>query len=226
MKHIVLTTVALILGACQGATTTTHTHPSDFPQLTVSATGQSTATPDTATITAGVLSRAKNPTDAMQINSQKMEAVFSALKNAGIERKNITTSNLALNPNYAYNRETGRNTIDGYQTSNQVTIRSEDISKVGAMVEALVSVGVNQVNNIKFTLKDPEGAREEARLEAISKARNKAETIAKAAGVELIKIRRISEGYTSSPSPSYDSCLLYTSPSPRDQRGARMPSSA
>ena len=28
------------------------------------------------------------------------------------------------------------------------------------------------------------------------------------------------------PAPVYSSCLLYTSPSPRDQRGSRMPSSA
>ena len=38
--------------------------------------------------------------------------------------------------------------------------------------------------------------------------------------------KMIKEGYVEKMPGEYVACLLYTSPSPRDQRGSRMPSSA
>ena len=40
------------------------------------------------------------------------------------------------------------------------------------------------------------------------------------------RVRALLRGALEKPRPDAESCLLYTSPSPRDQRGSRMPSSA
>ena len=66
-----------------------------------------------------------------------------------------------------------------------MTVKSDDIEKVGPMLDALVRAGVNNINQVQFSVKDPKNALKQAREEAIREAREKAQSMAKAAGVKL-----------------------------------------
>jgi uncharacterized protein len=169
-------------------------------RLDVSADGAVTRAPDIATVTAGVVTQASNAASAMADNARKMAATVAALKRAGVADKDIRTSSLSLQPQYRYT-EGQPPAITGYQASNQLTVTFRDIQRAGAILDALVAAGVNQIGGPDFALEHPDAALDEARVQAVQKARAKAEVYAKAAGLSIKRIVAIGEAGGYSPQP-------------------------
>jgi len=193
MFRAALVTSALLLTACnQGAPTYISTGNAPQPSMNVSATGYADAAPDRATVSAGVVKQGQTARTAMQGNATLMTAVFDELEAAGIAKKDITTSQLSLQPQYDY-RNRNKPTIKGYEARNTVTVKSDDIEQVGPMLDALVRAGVNNINQVQFSIKDPKNALEKARTDAIREAKAKAESMAEAAGVKLGPLLSINE---------------------------------
>lgn len=168
--------------------------------LEVSAQGESRRTPDIATISAGVVTQAQDAQGAMRENAARMDRVIAALKRAGIADRDVRTSNISLQPQYRYaNNEPP--VITGYQASNTVTVRFRDISKAGAVLDALVATGANQINGPDLGLDNPAAALDEARVDAMAKARARAELYARAAGLKVKRILSISESMYEMPRP-------------------------
>ena len=183
---------AALLAACQPATTYINSANASAPQIQVSATGQSFMAPDMASVSAGVVTQGKTAREAMFGNATKMTRVFEELEAAQIEKKHITTSQLSLKPRYNYqNRQSPK--IDGYEARNTVTAKTHNLDNVGAMLDALVKAGVNNINGVQFSVKDPKAAQEKAREDAILEAKAKAEAMAKAAGVKLGNLKSLTE---------------------------------
>lgn len=161
--------------------------------LTVSANGEVRRVPDVAMISAGVVTDAAEASIALTDNSTRMARVVAALKKAGIAARDIQTSNLSLNPRYDYpERESPR--LIGYQASNTVSVKLRELQRAGDVIDALVREGANQVNGPAFSLDKPEEANDEARLDAMKKARARADLYARAAGMSVGRIVSISEG--------------------------------
>jgi hypothetical protein len=175
--------------------------------LTISADGKSIRTPDLAVFNAGVTTQAKTASAALTENAARMNAVIAALKTSGIAERDIQTSNLSVNPVYGQPRAdangnvSGEPVIMGYQASNQVEVRQRKIGNYGKTIDTLVSAGANQVSGPSFQLDNPDAASDEARVEAMKKARARAELYAKAAGMTVRRILTISEGGGYSPQP-------------------------
>ena len=184
---------ALLLVACNpGAPTYISTGSASQPTLNVSATGFAEGTPDRAIVSAGVVQQGKTAREAMIGNATLMTAVFDELEAAGIPKKNITTSQLSLQPQYDY-RDRRKPTITGYEVRNTVTVKSDDIEQVGPMLDALVRAGVNNINQVQFSVKDPKAILDKAREDAIRDAKEKAQAMADAAGVKLGPLLSMSE---------------------------------
>jgi hypothetical protein len=161
--------------------------------LTVAAAGESTRVPDIAVISAGVVTQAPDAGAAMRDNNGRMTQVIAALKKASVAERDIQTSNVSLNPQYRY-RENQAPELVAYQASNTVTVKLRNIGKAGDVIDALVTAGANQVNGPTFSLDKPEAANDEARIDAMRKARARAELYASAAGMQVKRIVSISEG--------------------------------
>jgi len=194
---------AFLVTACNpGAPTYISTGNGSQPMLNVSATGHANAAPDRATVSAGVVQQGKTAREAMMGNATLMTAVFDELEKAGIPKSDITTSQLSLQPQYDY-RNRSKPTIKGYEARNTVTVKSDDIEQVGPMLDALVRAGVNNINQVKFSVKEPKSAMDKARQDAIREAKEKAEGMAEAAGVKLGPLLSINEsnrgGFTPQP---------------------------
>ena len=173
------------------------------PPAMISVTGEATVSvpPDLAQIDAGVTSEAKTAREASDANNAAMGKVLLALKGAGIEEKDYQTSRLSLQPESAPNRPGGPATIVGYRTSNRVTVRLHDVSKVASVIDMLVAAGANDIGGINFTVSQASKLLDDAREQAIADARRKAEIYAKATGVTLGAPLSISEGGTPVPIP-------------------------
>lgn len=186
--------------------------------LTVSAEGRSLRTPDLAIFNAGVTTQGKTAAEALAANSTAMARVIAALKRGGIAERDIQTSNLSINPVYSDpNRDaeiaarTARQpyvplepkapVIIGYQANNSVSVRQRKLDDFGRVIDTLVSAGANQVNGPSFQMDNPDPALDEARLEAMKKARSRADLYARAAGLRVARILSISEsaGYFGPP---------------------------
>lgn len=170
-------------------------------QISVSATGQTFQVPDTATVSAGVVTQASTAGEAMSANAAQMNATFNELLRAGIQQRNIQTSQLSLQPRYDYSNRQAP-VITGYEARNTVTAKTDNLNAVGPMLDALVRAGANNINGVTFSIKDSEAAKSEARKAAVAAARQKAEEMAMAAGVRLGNVISINEsGGYSGPQP-------------------------
>ncbi|MDH7640663.1 SIMPL domain-containing protein [Sphingomonas oryzagri] len=169
-------------------------------RLDVSADGQVTRAPDIVTVSAGVVTQASNAASAMAENAKRMAATVAALKRAGVADKDIRTASLSLQPQYRYT-DNQPPAITGYQASNSLTVTFRDIGRTGAILDALVAAGVNQIGGPDFALEHPDAALDEARVQAVQKARAKAEVYAKAAGLSIKRIVAIGESGGYSPQP-------------------------
>lgn len=160
--------------------------------LDVTAEGRTTRVPDLATIRAGVVSQAPTAAAALTDNAQRMAKVLAALKNAGVAPRDIATSSVGLAPQYRY-ADNQPPVITGYQATNTVSIRFRDVAKSGAVLDALVAQGANQIDGPNLSIDKPETALDEARNDAIAQAKRRADLYAKAAGMRVSRIVSISE---------------------------------
>jgi hypothetical protein len=168
--------------------------------LDVTATGKTTRVPDLATIDAGVVTQAATASAALGDNAARMARVLAALKAAGAQDRDIATSTVRLNPQYQ-NADNQQPTITGYQATNTVSIKFHDIARSGAILDALVKQGANQIDGPNLSLSQPDAALDEARTDAVARARARAELYAKAAGLSVSRIVSISENGDDAGSP-------------------------
>nr|WP_230482575.1 SIMPL domain-containing protein [Sphingomonas sp. Leaf21] len=160
--------------------------------LDVSAEGRTTRVPDLATIRAGVVSQGATAAAALTDNAQRMARVLAAVKRAGVAERDIQTATVQLQPQYRYGDNVPP-TITGYQATNTLSIRFRDIARSGTVLDALVAQGANQIDGPNLSIDKPDAALDEARTDAIARARARAELYAKAAGMRVARIVSITE---------------------------------
>ncbi len=167
-----------------------------MPQIIVTGEGEAAVAPDMAILTLSVLRDGETARIALDANNEAMGSVIAAMKEGGIEARDLQTGGLSINPRYVYpdkNNDEKAPRIVGYDVTNTLTVRIRDMEKVGDLIDKSVTLGVNQGGGIVFTNNDPSKTLTEARKRAVADARAKAETLAEAAGVKLGKVTEISE---------------------------------
>lgn len=178
------------------------------PRIIVAGEGQAAIAPDLAILTLSVLREADTAREALDENNKAAAAVIAAMKEAGIEARDLQTSGLQINPRYVYPKNDDGESqprIVAYQVTNGLTVRVRDIAKVGEILDRSVSLGVNQGGGVTFTNDDPSVVRTEARRRAVEDAVSRARTLAEAAGVELGSVIEISEqSFAPPPMPMHD----------------------
>ena len=92
--------------------------------------------------------------------------------------------------------------VVGYVVSNRATLRIHDLGSVGTVLTALVNAGANDISGLNFDISNKDELLDEARKEALSDARHKAELYAKQLGTDLSSLQSLSEsGGFRSPQP-------------------------
>ena len=170
-------------------------------RIVVTGDGSVSVAPDHAQIRSGVTTRARTVKEGVDANSKVMAAILAALKNAGIEEKDIQTARFSIQPVYAPQGVSGAEPkLSGYSVSNQVNVTIREIGKVGDVIDRVVAAGATDAGNVSFLVSDASKALDQAREAAIADARRKAEVYAKASDARLGGVEWITED-TSSGSP-------------------------
>ncbi len=155
------------------------------PKLTVHGTGEATATPDLLTIVVQVSAAEPSAALALATDNTKATAVVTALRSGGAQEKDIQTSNLSLQPQFAYPK--GVPTVTGYLAVNAITATLHDIAQSGSVIDAVVGAGGNaaQIESLSFSTRNTGAVEAQARARATTQAVVHARALAHAAGRSL-----------------------------------------
>ena len=176
--------------------------------FTISGTGTVTAQPDLAQISFSVTKT--NPTlkDAQNEANTSTNNIVADLQKIGIDKKDIKTSNYSSYPNYNNNDNSQPNglmmpirppqtsqTIISYTVSENVDINVHDSTKVNNVIDAITKDGAENISGPNYVFSDAtqKSLQDKARLQAITDAKQKAQTMANAAGIRLGKMVNIQE---------------------------------
>jgi uncharacterized protein YggE len=168
--------------------------------LNLSATGETSAAPDRASLSLGVSALAPTAAQALNDNSRKMAQVIAALRAQGAPERDIRTSSLSVEPQYVFTQGQPQR-LTGYQARNQVTVGVQDMAKIGPLLDAAVAAGANEVSGLSFGIKDPQQAEDQARLDAVKALKAKADLYAQATGYRVARLVSLSEGGGFAPQP-------------------------
>ena len=162
--------------------------------ITVSGDGHVFAVPDIAELSFGVQTQSKREAkDAMEILSERMKAIFTAVKKEGIPEKDIQTEQFSLHPVYDWTERGGRG-LKGYEAYESLRVKVRDLDMVDDVLSAATNAGANQAGSVQFTMDDPDVLKSVAREEAIKEAQEKAKVLAKDLGLRLGKLKGFNEG--------------------------------
>ncbi len=158
--------------------------------------------PDVAYLTFAVETTSRTASEAVKNNAGKMKSVIDQLKSQIGKEDKISTSGYQLSPIYEYNESTRRSELIGYQASNQALVETKNLNELGNLIDSSTQVGANRIDSISFGTDKKDEYRRQALVEAVQDAKATAEIVAKAAGVKVVKILRISPSYDT-PIPVY-----------------------
>jgi len=161
--------------------------------ITITGQGQVSVKPDIAIVETGVVTQAKTAAEALTANTQAMQAVFDAIKELGIEDRDMRTSQFSVNAIHTRPERGEASRISGYQVSNLVSITLRDLDRIGEVLDRVVSTGSNELRGIRFQVEKPGPLMDGAREEAVKDALRKAKIYVAAAGVALGPVLTINE---------------------------------
>lgn len=190
--------------------------------ISVSGHGEAVGVPDVATFSFSVTSLKPTVAAAQEEATAKIGAITEYLADAGVEEKDIKTSDYSVYPQYEYQNSVcpaatagaavycpaGRQILRGYEVRQTTSVKVRDTEKAGELLAGVGEKGATEVSGLNFTFDDPDQIQAEARDSAITNAKEKAEVLARSLGVRLVRVVSYSEdGY---PYPMYDSRIMYS----------------
>jgi uncharacterized protein YggE len=184
---VVTLVLVLVLSACGAAAGQTKT-------LTVTGTGTVNLTPDIAYVSIGVHTENTDIAQAVESNNSLAQAVVDALRNSGVDAKDLQTSNFSVYSATQTDQITGKPTGTNYSVDNSVSVTVRDLSKLASLLDTAVHAGANNINSISFDVADNTSALVQARQKAMENAGTLSAELSKTAGLQLGGIQTIAYG--------------------------------
>jgi uncharacterized protein YggE len=164
------------------------------PVIRVSGEATVIAKPDQARIDIAVVTESKNAQEAASQNATQLDAVLAELRKVLGAGADIKTVSYSLSPVYQYPREGGAPTLTGYTATNAIQVTTNDLTQVGKIIDTAAQSSANRIQSLQFTLKDQQAVYLQALREATAKARAKAETLASASSLKIVRVLSVEEG--------------------------------
>jgi hypothetical protein len=179
---------------------------------TIRVTGEATVTsrPDRVELDLGVVTRAPTAQQAATENARIAQNVLTALRRVLGPSATVETVSYTLQPDYQYPPQ-GAPRITGYTATNIVRVTDDDLANVGVMIDTATRAGANTIERIRFMLKNEAAAKANALRLAALDARAKANSLARALGLQIVRIRSVDES-SLTPRPLFDLALRSAGP--------------
>lgn len=184
MKHVLvalLVGIAILGAGCIGGSVDS---PAVNKTISVSGQGSVSGDPDQVIVYLGVESNAESAQEARDLNAERMQAVFSALRGLGLGNESIET--VEYNMYTVHDYRDGERLVRGYRVTNMIRVNTSNVSMVGRIIDAATTAGANEVQSIEFSIRDTSDLKDRAIQDAIDDARRKAEAAARSLGVSVV----------------------------------------
>jgi uncharacterized protein len=206
MKRLLITLISILSVVALAAVVHAGDAPAaagDSPDgITVQGTASISAAPDRAQLWFGVESQGASAKAALAANGAEMRKVLAALRSAGATE--LKTQSVNLNPRYAPTPDGSGGSLQGFTASNSVSATLVQVGRAGAVIDAAVAAGANQVSGPSLTHAKPAELYRQALRAAVGEARASAQALAAASGLTLGRITGVIEG-GAAPTPLYAS---------------------
>jgi uncharacterized protein len=190
--------LALSLVVAASACDSTPERVGDNPrQVTVVGSGHVQGVPDTLTADVGIEFTAPDVTAAMNETNDRQQAVINAVAGAGVDRKDISTTEVSLQPQY----DSSGGTITGYRADNSIRVKIHPADSASHVLAVIVGTGGDaaRINSVSYSIADDSQLVKDARARAFQDAKDRAEQYAQLSGLGLGKIISISEASGAAP---------------------------
>jgi uncharacterized protein len=189
---------AVGLSACDSSSGPTGTAANETRQVTVVGAGKVQGAPDTLTVNASIEFVAPDVSGAMNQTSDRQKAVIDALVGFGIDRKDISTTQVSLQPQFAGGDST---TIIGYRASNSIDVKIRKLDTASQALALIVSTGgdATRINSVNYSIEDDSQLVKDARARAFNDAKDRAQQYAQLSGLSLGRVTSITESATPTP---------------------------
>jgi uncharacterized protein YggE len=208
MMHRMIILAVAVFTLAASTTIAQDTKSDVVPQITVTGTAEMVVVPDRATISLGIQSRNKDVRKAQQEVTTTMRGIVKALTDLGVDKKNIRTTNVSVQPQYQY--KDGRSYPDGFLCASSVRVKLTDLEIISDVISRSIEAGANDVESLQFERSDITAIKDSVLVLAMRNAREKASRIAAEAGVSVGMPLSISDN------------TAQWAPSPFQVRGSRM----
>jgi uncharacterized protein YggE len=170
-------------------------------QVTVIGSGQVQGVPDTLTADVGIEFTALDVTAAMNQTNDRQRAVINALVGAGLDRKDISTTEVTLQPQYGNPGPNGTETITGYRSNNSIQVKIHPTDAASRLLAVIVSTGgdATRISSVSYSIADDSQLVKDARARAFNDAKGRADQYAQLSGLRLGRVLSISEAPGSAP---------------------------
>ncbi|WP_248341604.1 SIMPL domain-containing protein [Anaeromyxobacter paludicola] len=173
--------------------------PTPPPSLSVAGEGRATAAPDVAVLALGAEVVGPSLAGATREANGRMARVLEALTANGVAKKDVQTSRYEVGLERRPDPHGGLGPISGYRVRSAFKVTVRELARTGAVLDAALAAGANDVQGITFEKEDSAPERLRALAAAVASGRAKAETLARAAGRKLGPLLQLSEGGVASP---------------------------
>lgn len=200
-RSIAVAAAGLTVAAASACDEPSPSHPGANPrQVTVLGTGQVQGVPDTLTADVGIEFTAPDVTTAMNQTDGRQQAVINALLGAGVDRKDVSTTEVTLAPQYTNSGASGN--ITGYRATNAVAVKIHPPDAASRLLALIVGTGgdATRIRSVRYSIADDSQLVKDARARAFNDAKSRAEQYAQLSGLRLGRVLSISEA-TGSPPP-------------------------
>jgi uncharacterized protein len=172
-------------------------------QVTVLGSGQVQGVPDTLTADVGIEFTAPDVTAAMNQTNERQQAVINALVGAGLDRKDISTTEVTLQPQYSNPAPNGTEAITGYRATNAIQVKIRPTDAASRMLAVIVGTGgdATRISSVSYSIADDSQLVKDARARAFNDAKGRADQYAQLSGLRLGRVLSISEASGSAPVP-------------------------
>ena len=157
--------------------------------ITVKGTGNISVKPDLIVITMNLESQQYDYDKTMLKAAESVKALQEAIQSVGFDKKDLKTTSFNIRTHYESYRDKNndyKTKFNGYICQQGTSLEfAFDTSVMSKVLNSIAKAPIDPQLNIKFSVKDKAAVSEELLVNATENAKQKAEILAKAAGVKL-----------------------------------------
>src|SRR5579872_3108593 len=172
-------------------------------QIVVTGEGIASAMPDMATVSFTISTAASTAAAAMSENNSRYNKMAANLQALGVASADIQTTSYNLNysPRPAPPDVPAPGQRYGYFVDRSIDVTLHRTALVGKAIDEAAAAGVTDIGGVAFGVSDRKGQLAIALRAAVSDARLQAQSLATAAGLHIVRVRKIEQGYQAVPPP-------------------------